>query len=308
MQRTEVPLPPDVKQLPTLEAEKWISIEPLPKGNLFLEGPAFDRDGNLYVSSIFEGRILKITPEKEVTTILHMPGLEPNGIAIHKDGRLFVACTGSGKIVSLNPDGTDLTYVNVRYYGRPAFPNDLVFNTRGELFVTDFGGHLGNPAGGVYRFFADFSEVEPLIQGLVMANGIAFAHAGNELWIAETGRAQLLNARLSKDGTRLSSLFGCTVRYRFTGGGNDGVKVDVDGNVYVAIHGQGRILVLTALGIPILNVLAPQRAIGMNLLTSNLAFRPGTDEVYVTASGKGGGSILRFKGLAQGATLFSHGP
>lgn len=87
---TIVPLPPSEASLPIIGAQPWFQIDPGPK--VFLEGPAFDREGNLFISSIFDSRIFKITPDKKVSTILNIEGLLPDGIAIHKDGRLFVVC------------------------------------------------------------------------------------------------------------------------------------------------------------------------------------------------------------------------
>ena len=56
----------------------------------FLEGPSFDRDGNLYVVDIPFGRVFRISPDRVWTLITEYDG-EPNGLKIHKDGRIFVA-------------------------------------------------------------------------------------------------------------------------------------------------------------------------------------------------------------------------
>ena len=69
---------------------------------------------------------------------------------------------------------------------------------------------------------------------------------------------------------------------------------------------QGRFLILSPTGIPIAQVLIPGRDEGKLLRTTNIAFKPGTDQAYVTVSGKGGAWIYKFKGLAKGLTLFSH--
>ena len=66
--RTAVPLPPDLKALPTVTAEPWLQVDERP--NVILEGPSFDRRGNLYVTvDPNPGRILKITPQKEISTM-----------------------------------------------------------------------------------------------------------------------------------------------------------------------------------------------------------------------------------------------
>jgi streptogramin lyase len=56
----------------------------------FLEGPSFDRDGNLYVTNIPYGQIFKISPAAEFALVASYDG-EPNGFKIHKDGRIFIA-------------------------------------------------------------------------------------------------------------------------------------------------------------------------------------------------------------------------
>lgn len=300
-EKSAVPLPPDLKGLPAIAAEPWLLIGESPA--FFLEGPAFDRAGNLYISSLLDSRVLKITPDKKVTTILEQKGLLPNGIAFHKDGRMFIACSG-GKLISLNPDGTNVVNIAPRYQGKPAVFNDLIFDAKGNLYVTDFIGHVGNPAGGVYRFSADFTKVEPVLEGLALANGIAFAPSGNELWVVETGRADIVLLQLMEDGLTIRPPAGCTVPYRFTGGGCDSMTVDAEGNAYVCINGQGRIVVLNPRGIPVANVFMPRRDEGMHLAVTNVKFKPGTDEAYATVSGKGGGGVFKFKGLAKAMTLF----
>ena len=56
----------------------------------FLEGPSFDRAGNLYVTDIPFGRIFRISPKLEWTLVAEYDGW-PNGIAIHRDGTLWIA-------------------------------------------------------------------------------------------------------------------------------------------------------------------------------------------------------------------------
>ena len=56
----------------------------------FLEGPSFDRAGNLYVVDIPFGRIFRISPQGKLDVVAEYDG-EPNGLRIHRDGRIFVA-------------------------------------------------------------------------------------------------------------------------------------------------------------------------------------------------------------------------
>jgi lactonase len=298
-------LPPSLAGLPSIMAESWLQIDPGP--NVFLEGPAFDRDGNLFVSSLFDSRILKISPDKEVTTIFSKEGLLPDGIAIHKDGRLFVACL-SGKLAIINPDGSNLTYVEARYQGKPQSMNDLVFDSNGNFYVTDFTGNIADPTGGIYRFSADLQVVKPVIGHLAMANGVSLSPEGDVLWVSATASNRLIRLQLQKDGISLDPFEGTHIPYRFMGalGGCDSNAMDEKGNLYQCIIFQGRVLILNKTGIPIANVLIPGRDEGKMLQSTNVAFKPGTDEVYLTTSGNGGAWIYKFRGLARGLKLFSH--
>ena len=55
----------------------------------FLEGPSFDRAGNLYVTDIPYGRIFRISPALEWTLVAEYDGW-PNGMAFHRDGSLWI--------------------------------------------------------------------------------------------------------------------------------------------------------------------------------------------------------------------------
>jgi len=304
LSRSVVPLPPALTNLPKLSVEPWLQVDP---GDLFLEGPAFDRAGNLFVSSIFDNRILKITPDKKVATVFKQDGLLPDGIAIHRDGRLFLACL-SGKVVAINPDGSNMTEIKVKHKGSPKSANDLVFDSKGNLYVTDFIGTAGDPRGGVYWYSADFKTIKPVFQNLASANGVALFPGGNVLWVSETGKNALHRLQLLEDGVSIVPVAGSGIPYRFVGspGGCDSMALDSKGNVYQAIIFQGRLLILSNGGIPVAQVLIPGRDEGKLLRTTNVAFKPGTDQVYVTVSGEGGAWIYRFTGLAKGLTLFSH--
>ncbi|MEW6667757.1 MAG: SMP-30/gluconolactonase/LRE family protein [Thermodesulfobacteriota bacterium] len=302
--KSVVPLPASEKGLPLIKAEPWLEVE---KGDAFLEGPAFDRQGNLFVTSLFDSRILKITPDKKVSVIFKQDGLLPDGMAIHKDGRLFLACL-SGKVAALNPDGSNLTVIEPKFEGCPKSANDLVFDGKGNLYVTDFIGNAADPAGGVYWFSADFKSVKPVFRNLASANGVALSPDGKVLWVAETCRNQLHRLELMDDGVTINPIAGAGIPYRFMGspGGCDSMRVDEAGNVYQALIFQGRVLIMSRTGIPVAQVLIPGRDEGKLLRTTNLAFKPGTDQAFITASGTGGAWIYRFKGMAKGLTLFSH--
>lgn len=73
------------------------------------------------------------------------------------------------------------------------------------------------------------------------------------------------------------------------------MRVDADGNVYVALYGQGRDLVFNPHGIPIGQVLLPGRDSGHNLASTSLAIDPQRNDLYAVSNDGNGG---------QGATVF----
>lgn len=68
----------------------WRSGSALPATDIFLEGPVYTSNGDLYVTDIPYGRILKIDAQKQVTECVKYDG-EPNGLAMREDGCIVVA-------------------------------------------------------------------------------------------------------------------------------------------------------------------------------------------------------------------------
>ena len=69
----------------------WVERQPL--GTLvgsLLEGPSFDREGNLWCVDIQNGRVFKVTRDGVFHLVAEYDGW-PNGLAIHRDGRVFIA-------------------------------------------------------------------------------------------------------------------------------------------------------------------------------------------------------------------------
>ena len=114
----------------TMPAERLASGGGAITGGSFLEGPSFDRAGNLYVVDIPYGRIFRVSPKGDFDVAAEYDG-EPNGLRIHKDGRIFVADHKLG-ILLLDPASGKVTPFITRYH-REHFKglNDLTFDANG---------------------------------------------------------------------------------------------------------------------------------------------------------------------------------
>jgi lactonase len=299
-----VPLPAELAGLPVIEAEPWFQIDP--GIEYLLEGPAFDREGNLFVTSPPTGTVFRITPQKQMSVIFDDKKVGVNGSAFHRDGRLFIVCL-TGEILVIAPRGYMATFLRPEYQGRSLTMNDLVFDPKGNIYVTDFTGTVMNPTGGVFRVSSDAKTVQPVVLHLASPNGISLSPKNDLLWVGESARNSVIRIALMEDGITCRPVVGVLPVYQSVGCyGPDSNKIDAAGNLYQCITGQGRIIVSNALGIPVANVVIPGRDDGKTLATTNLAFKPGTDEGYITTSGIGGAWIFTFRGLAKGLRLFSH--
>lgn len=293
--RSKTPIPASERALQTVVADTWHHVSA--KG-LVLEGAIFDRAGNLLFCDVSERRVLRLSPEHELSEVVRLEGLAPGGLALHPDGRLFIAAIdlskGHGAIYSVNADGSALKTVIPALAGY--MPNDLVFDRKGGFYFTDFKGTATEPSGGVYYVAPDLTSIKAVLPHLALANGVALSPDGRTLWATEFGRNLLHRVEL-RDATTATPI-GSAVAYHFTGPAPDSMRMDVDGNVYVAIYGQGRILAFNPIGIPIGQVLLPGRDEGHNLASTSLAIDPHSNNLFAVASDMDQG---------QGATIFHAG-
>ncbi len=204
------------------------------------EGPAFDRDGNLYFVNWLSSSIVKLTPDGEVSEFFNTGGV-PAGLAFHQDGSLYVADEGDDIHGILRiEDGTATILVN-EYEGQPLNgANDLVFDADGVLYFSDpWRTTLENPVGGFYRLFPN-GTLERIDSGLAFPNGVAISPSGDAVYLAETLHNRILRYALPSDGST-----GPREEFAFLPGevGPDGMAFDEAGNLYVAHFGGGKVAI-----------------------------------------------------------------
>jgi gluconolactonase len=234
------------------------------------EGPVWVRDGGyLLFSDVVKNRIYKWKEREGEGVALDSSGYtggtpftgpEPgsNGLALDPAGRLVFAQHGDRRISRREPDGRIVSLVE-RYRGRRInSPNDLVFRSNGDLYFTDppFGlpGTFDDPGKelsfqGVYRLARD-GVLTLLTSELRAPNGIAFSPDERTLYVSNADRARLvwMAYPVLRDGSLGTGrvLFDGTQAVAGRRGTADGMKVDVEGNIYGA--GPGGVYVLTPTG------------------------------------------------------------
>jgi gluconolactonase len=289
-------IPDQYRKSGQLSLERILAGKGSLKTDSYIEGPAFDREGNLYIVDIAFGLIYQINPQGQVKLLVEYDG-EPNGLKIHHDGRIFVADHKNG-VMLLDPESGSIK-PHIGRYKTESFKglNDLVFSKTGVLYFTDQGqSGLQDPSGRVYCLDTQ-GNLNCLLNNVPSPNGIALNPEENFLYIAATRANSVWRAMLLADGsiTRVGNFI------QLSGGsGPDGLAVDQAGNVYVAHAGLGSVWKFSAQGEPLLRI---RSCAGM--MTTNLAFG-GKDnqDLFITESESG--SILRAQMDTPGLALFSH--
>jgi gluconolactonase len=260
----------------------------------FIEGPSFDRDGNLYIVDIPWGRIFRISPKGDFDLVAEYDG-EPNGLKIHKDGRLFVADYKKGVMVVDPASGAVTTYCDrYRVEGLKGV-NDLVFASNGDLYFTDQGlTGLHDPTGRVYRLRPD-GHLDQLIDTGPSPNGLVLDPSESWLYVAMTRANQVWRLPLLADGG--TTKVGAFVQLS-GGSGPDGMAMDAEGNLVVCHAGAGSVWVFSPLGEPLYRIKSCR-----GLFPTNVAYGgPDNRTLFITESDTG--TILTAELPTAGERIF----
>lgn len=219
-----------------VSAERLAAGRPAPHGGCFLEGPSFDRKGNLYVTDIPFGRIFRISPMGAWDLVIEYDG-EPNGLKIHKDGRIFVTDHKRGLMLLDAKRGRIETLVN--RYNLETFKglNDLVFASNGDLYFTDQGQTgIVDPTGRVFRLKAN-GELRRLAENGPSPNGITLSTTEKHVYVGMTRSNSVWRLPLMADG----SVSKTGVAIQLSGGvaGPDGIEMDAENGLLVCQLGVG---------------------------------------------------------------------
>ena len=210
-----------------------------------LEGPAVDRDGNVFFTDILMQRILRFSKDGKFSVFREKSNVA-NGLVFDLQGRLIAAegaasptAERSGMATGGIPrvTRTDLKTGKIeiladKYNGKPlSGPNDVTIDGKGRLYLTD------STAAAVYRIDAPGQIVRILAAPDVQRpNGIQISPDDRVLYLVEAngaqGGARMIRAYdLLSDGT----VKNMRVLYNFYPGRSaDGMSIDTQGNLYAA--------------------------------------------------------------------------
>lgn len=207
----------------------------------FLEGPVLDEQGHLFVTDIPFGRVFRISPKGEWDLVAQWDG-EPNGLKFLNAGQLLVTDYRNGLVVLDIASGQVRPYLERRNSERFKGVNDLVFDSKGNLYFTDQGQTgLHDPTGRVYRLAPD-GRLDLLLANVPSPNGIVLSNDERFLFVAATRGNCVWRMPLLADGSvsKVGQFF-----TSYGPSGPDGLAMDEGSRLLVANPGLGYVWVLS---------------------------------------------------------------
>jgi len=202
----------------------------------FLEGPSFDRQGNLWIVDIPFGRIFRISPHREWELVVQYDGW-PNGLKFHKDGRAFITCYKKG-LLALDPKSGKLeTILETAFSEGFKGLNDLHFASNGDLYFTDQGQTgITDPTGRVYRLRAN-GALDRLAANVPSPNGITLSTTEKHCYVGVTRSNSVWRLPIMADGN--VSKTGVAIQLSGGAAGPDGIEMDAENGLLVCHLGVG---------------------------------------------------------------------
>jgi gluconolactonase len=256
--------------------KKGAVLEKLAGGFLFTEGPAPDREGNVYFTDQPNDRIMKWGTDGKLTTFMQPSG-RSNGMFFDKNGFLWSCADEKNEIWKINSNKD--VEVAVEFFDKLPYngPNDLFVTASGGIYFTDpfykrpWWDHSSMPQKKqcVYFLRADHSSVTIVIDDLQRPNGIIGTPDGNKLYVSDIGGSKTWSYSINKDGSLGNKTLFCNM-------GSDGMTIDNKGNIYITGNG---VTVFDKSGKQLGNIAVPEK------WTANVCFG-GKDRnsLFITAS------------------------
>ncbi|KAI9040626.1 SMP-30/gluconolactonase/LRE family protein [Aspergillus affinis] len=279
-------IPDEVRS--TGQPTEWRAGSATPLADIFLEGPTYVQNGDLYLVDVPYGRILKVDADKAVTECVRWDG-EPNGLVVREDGCIVVADYKQGILVFDPTTSIISPLLTRRNLERFKGPNDLIVSSTNDIYFTDQGQTgMTDPTGCVYRL-SPTGKLDCLVSNGISPNGLALSPDERFLYVAMTRSNAVWRLPLHADGTTTKvglffQSFGCA--------GPDGLAVDEEGNVFICHPSLGSVFVVDADGVPKARIVTAPEG-GKNLTNCTFGGSDGKT-LFITDSIKGNVQFVRW--------------
>lgn len=240
-----------------------------------LEGPAFDQDGNLYfVNPTHSGSVGKVDTEGNFSLFIeHLPeGSTANGIRFGQDQSMYLADYTGHNVLKVN-----LKTKAVSVYAHDSLlnqPNDLAICCNDRMFASD--PNWKESTGQLWRL--ENGQFYLLSKDMGTTNGVEVSPDEKTLYVNESVQRKVWAFDLDTEG----NISNKRLFHQFDDFGMDGMRCDVEGNLYITRYGKGTVAKLSQEGKLLLEVQMKGKK------PSNIAFG-GKDgkTAYVTLQDRG---------------------
>lgn len=223
-----------------VSAEELYVATPLTREKSFtsgVEGPAVGPDGSIYAVNFERQQTIgRTTPDGKSEIFVVLPGKSTgNGIRFGPEGQMYVADYAEHNILRI-----DMKSRAVSVFAHEAGmtqPNDLTIAEDGTIYASD--PDWKAKTGQLWRISRD-GKVTRLGQNLGTTNGLELSPDGKTLYANESVQRKIWAFPVTGDGVGEKRLL-----IEFPDHGFDGMRCDVDGNLYVTRHGKGTVAVVT---------------------------------------------------------------
>jgi gluconolactonase len=206
-----------------------------------IEGPACDAQGNIYaVNFARQQTIGKATPDGKAALFVELPGKSVgNGIRFDRSGIMFVADYVGHNVLRIDPGTRAITVF--AHDAEMNQPNDLAIAPDGTLYASD--PNWKNGTGQVWHIDKN-GGVKRVAKEMGTSNGLDVSPDGKTLYVNESVQRNVWAFTIAPDG----SLTEKRLLKNFDNHGFDGMRCDVDGNLYITRHGKGTVVKLSPKG------------------------------------------------------------
>lgn len=205
-----------------------------------IEGPAVGSTGILYaVNFAKQGTIGQVMPNGDASIFVELPaGSVANGIRFDSKGNMLIADYTKHNILKVNMRTKEI-YV-FAHNSDMSQPNDIAIDNKDRLYASD--PNWGASTGRIWRI--DNNGQSTLLDNMGTANGIEVSPDNKLLYVNESVQRKVWVYNLSEKGEVSNKM----LFHEFPDFGMDGMRCDVDGNLYVTRHGKGTIAKLSPAG------------------------------------------------------------
>jgi len=220
------------------QANDYVYVGDYTKG---LEGPAVDQNGNLYfVNPLHSGSIGKVDTNGNFSLFIdHLPeGSTANGIRFGKNEKMFLADYTGHNVLTI-----DLKTKQVSIYAHESLanqPNDLAICCDDRIFASD--PSWKNSTGNIWK--VENGKFYLLSENMGTTNGIEVSPDEKTLYVNESVQRNVWAFNLDSNG----NISNKRLFHKFEDFGMDGMRCDIDGNLYITRHGKGTVVKLSVEG------------------------------------------------------------